>query len=166
VGLGSFRNSEDWARMDSRRSSARSPGAAGPEGTPGFISVEETETAGSRGGLERNREAGRLIDCCEFSGDLLNLALHYEIDGGGLDGPETTLTPFGDSHLFDEIHFELGRGLQLVNVGLQQALEAIARFIGEDQAVGGASVARRVLRTDEFAFNGAGSATLGAVGAR
>jgi hypothetical protein len=116
------------------------------------------------GGLERNGEAGRLIDCFEFSGDLLNLAAHYEINRGGLDGPETTLTPFGDSHLFDEIHFKLCRGLQLVNVGLQEALEAITRFVCEDQAVGGASVTRRVLRTDEFTLDRAGSATLGAIG--
>ena len=68
----------------------------------GFVAVEEAQSAGLGGGFECGSKASGLVDILEFLGDLLLLAIHDEVKGGRLDGPEPVLTPFGGGHLLDE----------------------------------------------------------------
>jgi len=83
----------------------------------------------------------------------------------GFDGPDAAQAPAGDGHGFDQIHLDRVGGVELLDVGVEEELELFVGFGGEQDGLGGETVAEAVAGRLGSAFRSGGAAGLGAVGA-
>jgi hypothetical protein len=68
------------------------------------------------------------------------------IERGGFDGSYSAVPPFRDSHLFDHVHCDIGLRMEMIDVRIEDTLEASGGFIGEGYGFGCHAVAKRVQR--------------------
>jgi hypothetical protein len=64
----------------------------------------------------------------DFVGALDGLKLY----DSGFDSGETTEPPAGDGHGFDEVHFDDGPGLEVIDVAFEEGVEVVLGFVLED----------------------------------
>lgn len=129
-----------------------------------------SQAQGDRPGLFlRSKEcqsgAGGVVDLDELLFYSRVLAVHFELESGGLDGPDAALTPFGSRHLQDKIGFEFGSRLKLLNASLVELVESSLGLGSEDNGPGGKSVLESVHGRDPLTFGRLWAPGLRAVGA-
>jgi len=83
----------------------------------------------------------------------------------GFEGPGAALFPEGDGDFFDGGGFEGGGGLVFSEEGVEEVLEALLAFAGEEDGVGGEAEFEGVEGGDGTAGGGDGSTGAGAVAA-
>ena len=83
----------------------------------------------------------------------------------GFDGPDAAQAPAGDGHGLDQIHLDIGGGLELLDVSVEEELELFVGFGGKQDGLGGEAVAEAVAGRFGSAFRSGGAAGFGAVGA-
>ena len=80
-----------------------------------------------------------------------------------LDEGEAIEAPFGGDDFVDEVEFDGAGGLELLDVGIEEALKIGGVFGGQDDGLAGEAVAERVLRRALLAGFGFGAVGFGAV---
>jgi len=78
--------------------------------------------------------AGGFVDFVEGGLDPFDLTDHFEVEHGGLHGPETAETPFGGSHALDEEEFGVVIRLEAREKRLEELVEESRVLIGEEAA--------------------------------
>ncbi len=61
------------------------------------------------------------------------LALHFEVEGSGFNGPEAALAPLGDDDFLSEIGFDAIAWLEAKEIGIEGLLETLLGFVGEEE---------------------------------
>jgi len=84
----------------------------------------------------------------------------------GFDGPGAAHAPIGGGHFFDHAHLDVIEGSEAIDELVKQGLEALAGFIGENDALGGEAVAQGVAGRGGLSLRGARTAGESSVGAR
>ncbi len=110
-------------------------------------------------------EAMAVAHVVEFGVDRISAADELGAEQIGFNTPEAKQAPAGDGHGFDQIHFDGGRGVELVEVGLAEVFEVFLGLGGQDDGLRGESVAEAVVGRAGAAFEGEGASGFGAVGA-
>ena len=97
--------------------------------------------------------------------DILGAADELGAEEAGFHSSETAEAPAGGGHGLEQLHFNGGLGLELAEVGIEERLESRAGFGGEDDGLGGESVAETVAGRAGASLGSDGAAGLCAVGA-
>ena len=123
----------------------------------GFVPIEEVEAVGMIGqSFEGHGLTRRLIEAAEFGVEAGVLALHFEVEGSGFNGPEAALTPLGDDDFFNEIGFDAIARLEAKEIGIEGLLETLLGFIGEEDGLGGEAVGNGIGGGDLASFKSLG----------
>lgn len=131
----------------------------------GFVAIEEVEAVGMIGqSFKGHGLTGRLIEAAEFGVEIGVLALHFEIEGSGFNGPETALTPLGDDDLLNEIGFDAVARLEAKEIGIESLLEALLGFVSEEDGLGGEAMGDGIGGGDLAGFRSLGTAAESSVG--
>jgi hypothetical protein len=101
----------------------------------------------------------------EFFVHVFGAALERMAEQASFDGPDAAQAPAGDGHGLDQIHLDRVGGVELLDVGVEEELELLVGFGGEQDGLGGEAVAEAVAGRLGSAFRCGGAAGLGAVGA-
>ncbi len=64
------------------------------------------------------------------------IAVHLEVEGRGLDHPDSLLAPAGRDHFFDEVEFNIVEGLEALEIALEHGVEVRFGFVGEHERIG------------------------------
>src|SRR5580692_6074997 len=83
----------------------------------------------------------------------------------GFDAPDAVEAPVGGAHFLDHPEFDAVGRLETALVILDEDIEVLGTFAGENQTLGEQAVLNSVLRRTLFSVGGGGSMGLGAVGA-
>ena len=125
----------------------------------GLVAIEERQ-GGGRSQFEEGVGEG-------LAAGLTALATHAVGEELIFDDPGTAETPIGGGHLLDHAEFELIGGSESLQIIRESCLEAIRRFVREDNALGGEqAVLECILRDAAFTFGSDRAAGASAVGAR
>ena len=92
----------------------------------------------------------------------LGVDLVREADGG--HGPDSHLIPFAVDHFFDQHELAFGLGFEFADLAVEETVEFVGRFAGDEDCVGEESVADVALAAFGFSFFGGGAVGAGAVG--
>jgi hypothetical protein len=132
-----------------------------------FVAAEGGEGAGVVAeGAEGDGGADLVVDDVVILFDLRLLVGHFEVDEGGLDGPDAIEAPAGVDQLVDEVEVVAVFGLVLGEVAVAQAGEVLFGLAGEDDFARSEAVSEGVHGGAGAAFRGDGALREGAVGAR
>ncbi len=77
-------------------------------------------------------DAGAFVDLGVFGFEGRFLAIHFVVDGGGLDVPDAALTPYGGGDFLDEVVLDGVWGVEVGFVASDEGFEGTGVFIGED----------------------------------
>jgi hypothetical protein len=80
----------------------------------------------------------------EFVINILGAARQLVGEQAGFDGPNAAQPPAGDGHGLDQVHLDVVGGAELLDVGVEEDLELLAGFAGEQDGFGGETVAEAV----------------------
>jgi len=129
----------------------------------GFVARESLDGAGTGSvigeGARGRIEGGRVLVARQLR--------DTDIEQTGFEGAHATQAPGGHGHLFDEQGFGGSGGLVLGEKGVEQFLELVRIFVGENGGLSGESVAKRVEADGGASFGSAragrelGVATIG-----
>jgi hypothetical protein len=96
--------------------------------------------------------------------DIFGAARELIREQAGFDGPDAAQAPAGDGHGLDQIHLDIVGRLELLDVGVEEELELFLGFGGEQDGLGGETVAEAVAGGFRPAFRGGWTSGPGAVG--
>jgi hypothetical protein len=96
--------------------------------------------------------------------DVLAAVDELEVEERSFDGHDALEPEARDGHGFDGMALGDALRLELVEVGVEERVEILRRFVGKDDGVCAKSVADRVARGSRFSFGGDGASGFGAVG--
>ena len=91
--------------------------------------------------------------------------IHFDLQGGALNGPEAQETPAANGHVFDQSALDLVLGTEVALEGAEKVGERLEVFVFEDDGAGEQAMTKAVGCGTALGFGCVGSGGLGAIGA-
>jgi hypothetical protein len=89
--------------------------------------------------------------------------LQLDVEQVGLDDGNALEPPARQGHGFDCVQLDQTVGIELLEIGVEEGLKFLGRFVGEDHGLGAHSVAECVARRFGPAFGGSGAVGFGTI---
>jgi hypothetical protein len=115
-------------------------GSAVGAGECAFVADQQAEALAVGEVLEDVGDAidrvGHEFELGELVVNTLGLEFDFVAEHGGFDFGDAAQAPAGGDHGFDQLDFDGAGGGELIELGLEEALEVGAGFVGEDDGCG------------------------------
>ena len=106
-----------------------------------FVAEKQVEARAVGETLEHVGEAiigiGFATDAGKLAVNVIEAALDFVAEEVGFDIGEAAQAPAGGDHGFDQFDFDGAGGGELIEIGIEEALEVVGRFVVEDDGDGG-----------------------------
>jgi len=106
-----------------------------------FVAEKQVEARAVGETLEHVGEAiigvGFATDAGKLAVNVIEAALDFVAEEVGFDIGEAAEAPAGGDHGFDQLDLDGAGGGELIEIGIEEALEVIGRFVVEDDGDGG-----------------------------
>jgi len=106
-----------------------------------FVAEKQVEARAVGETLEHVGEAiigvGFATDAGKLAVNVIEAALDFVAEEVGFDIGEAAEAPAGGDHGFDQLDFDGAGGGELIEIGIEEALEVVGRFVVEDHGDGG-----------------------------